>query len=114
MPWVGRPSAGAPLAARPLPPPACRPVHPRLGLPCVLPLAQTKQYKKGIKNADAILKKFPDHGETLAMKVGGEAGQQLLRVSTARLACSWGANPLAAGSCRRRRAAGRHPPRHAA
>ena len=30
---------------------------------------QTKQYKKGVKNADAILKKFPEHGETLAMKV---------------------------------------------
>ncbi|KAL4424899.1 hypothetical protein ABPG77_002122 [Micractinium sp. CCAP 211/92] len=29
---------------------------------------ETKQYKKGIKNADAILKKFPEHGETLAMK----------------------------------------------
>ena len=27
-----------------------------------------KQYKKGIKNADSILKKFPNHGETLAMK----------------------------------------------
>ena len=29
---------------------------------------ETKQYKKGIKAADAVLKKFPDHGETLAMK----------------------------------------------
>ncbi|KAJ0959684.1 hypothetical protein J5N97_000652 [Dioscorea zingiberensis] len=29
---------------------------------------ETKQYKKGLKAADAILKKFPDHGETLAMK----------------------------------------------
>ncbi|KAK3248425.1 N-alpha-acetyltransferase 16, NatA auxiliary subunit [Cymbomonas tetramitiformis] len=29
---------------------------------------ETKQYKKGIKAADQILKKFPDHGETLAMK----------------------------------------------
>ncbi|EYU21564.1 hypothetical protein ABFS82_09G099700 [Erythranthe guttata] len=29
---------------------------------------ETKQYKKGIKAADAILKKFPDHGETLSMK----------------------------------------------
>lgn len=27
-----------------------------------------KQYKKAIKQADAILKKFPKHGETLAMK----------------------------------------------
>lgn len=32
-------------------------------------ILQTKQYKKGIKTADAILKKFPEHGETLAMKV---------------------------------------------
>lgn len=39
--------------------------------PPALAAAQTKQYKKGIKNADAILKKFPDHGETLAMKVRG-------------------------------------------
>jgi peptide alpha-N-acetyltransferase len=29
---------------------------------------ETKQYKKGLKIADSILKKFPDHGETLAMK----------------------------------------------
>jgi tetratricopeptide (TPR) repeat protein len=29
---------------------------------------ETKQYKKGLKAADAILKKFPEHGETLAMK----------------------------------------------
>nr|GMC73322.1 N-alpha-acetyltransferase 15, NatA auxiliary subunit-like [Ipomoea batatas]GMC74948.1 N-alpha-acetyltransferase 15, NatA auxiliary subunit-like [Ipomoea batatas] len=29
---------------------------------------ETKQYKKGLKAAEAILKKFPDHGETLAMK----------------------------------------------
>ncbi|KAL2243403.1 N-terminal acetyltransferase A complex auxiliary subunit NAA15 [Sesamum indicum] len=29
---------------------------------------ETKQYKKGLKAADAILKKFPDHGETLSMK----------------------------------------------
>ena len=27
-----------------------------------------KQYKKGLKNADSILKKYPDHGETLAMR----------------------------------------------
>ena len=30
---------------------------------------ETKQYKKGLKAADTILKKFVDHGETLAMKV---------------------------------------------
>jgi len=29
---------------------------------------ETKQYKKGMKVADMVLKKFPDHGETLAMK----------------------------------------------
>ena len=29
---------------------------------------ETKQYKKGIKAADTILKKYPDHGETQAMK----------------------------------------------
>ncbi|KAM3699872.1 hypothetical protein ACJW30_05G058200 [Castanea mollissima] len=29
---------------------------------------ETKQYKKGLKAADAILKRFPEHGETLAMK----------------------------------------------
>lgn len=29
---------------------------------------ELKQHKKGIKAADAILKKFPNHGETLALK----------------------------------------------
>ncbi len=29
---------------------------------------ELKQYKKGIKNADQILKSHPNHGETLAMK----------------------------------------------
>jgi tetratricopeptide (TPR) repeat protein len=29
---------------------------------------ETKQYKKGIKSAETILKKYPNHGETLAMK----------------------------------------------
>lgn len=29
---------------------------------------ETKQYKKAIKQSDMILKKFPNHGETLAMK----------------------------------------------
>ncbi|KAM0933411.1 putative transferase [Dioscorea sansibarensis] len=28
----------------------------------------TKQYKKGLKAAAAILKKFPDHGDTLSME----------------------------------------------
>ena len=29
---------------------------------------EMKQYKKAVKQADLILKKFPNHGETLAMK----------------------------------------------
>lgn len=29
---------------------------------------EMKQYKKAIKQADTILKKFPNHGETLTMK----------------------------------------------
>jgi tetratricopeptide (TPR) repeat protein len=29
---------------------------------------EQKQYKKAIKQADAILRKYPNHGETLAMK----------------------------------------------
>ena len=31
-------------------------------------LYESKQLKKGVKTADQILKKYPDHGETLAMK----------------------------------------------
>lgn len=34
----------------------------------VVKFYENKQYKKAIKAADQILKKFPDHGETLAMK----------------------------------------------
>ncbi len=34
----------------------------------VVKLYEDKQYKKAIKTADQILKKYPDHGETLAMK----------------------------------------------
>ena len=29
---------------------------------------EMKQYKKAIKHADSILKKYPNHGETLCMK----------------------------------------------
>ena len=29
---------------------------------------ESKQYKKGLKNADLILRRFPNHGETLSMK----------------------------------------------
>lgn len=34
----------------------------------VVKFYESKQYKKGLKSADQILKKFPAHGETLAMK----------------------------------------------
>lgn len=34
----------------------------------VVRLYETKQLKKALKSADTILKRFPDHGETLAMK----------------------------------------------
>ncbi|KAL5521607.1 hypothetical protein ACEPAF_2355 [Sanghuangporus sanghuang] len=34
----------------------------------LLQLYETKQLKKGVKTADQILKKVPDHGETLCMK----------------------------------------------
>lgn len=34
----------------------------------VVKFYELKQYKKAIKQADIILKKFPNHGETLAMK----------------------------------------------
>lgn len=34
----------------------------------VVRLYETKQFKKAVKTADTILKKFPQHGETLAMK----------------------------------------------
>ena len=34
----------------------------------VVKFYETKQYKKAIKAADQVLKKYPDHGETLAMK----------------------------------------------
>ena len=29
---------------------------------------ESKQYKRGLKSAEQILKKFPEHGETLSMK----------------------------------------------
>lgn len=34
----------------------------------VVKLYETKQYKKALKTADLVLKKYPNHGETLAMK----------------------------------------------
>lgn len=34
----------------------------------VVKFYELKQYKKGLKNADAVLKRFPNHGETLCMK----------------------------------------------
>jgi N-alpha-acetyltransferase 15/16, NatA auxiliary subunit len=40
----------------------------KLTFKLVMKCYEQKQYKKGLKNADAILKKNKDHGETLAMK----------------------------------------------
>ncbi|KAI8800034.1 NMDA receptor-regulated protein 1-domain-containing protein [Cladochytrium replicatum] len=34
----------------------------------ILKFYEHKQYRKGLKNAEQILKKFPEHGETLVMK----------------------------------------------
>lgn len=34
----------------------------------VVKFYEQKQYKKGLKTADQILKKYPNHGETLALK----------------------------------------------
>ena len=34
----------------------------------VIKFYESKQYKKAIKNADLILKRYPNHGETLCMK----------------------------------------------
>ena len=34
----------------------------------VVKFYESKSYKKGLKNADQILKRFPSHGETLCMK----------------------------------------------
>eukprot|EP00581_Thalassiosira_minuscula_P017759 CAMPEP_0183722740 /NCGR_PEP_ID=MMETSP0737-20130205/14604_1 /TAXON_ID=385413 /ORGANISM="Thalassiosira miniscula, Strain CCMP1093" /LENGTH=974 /DNA_ID=CAMNT_0025952969 /DNA_START=188 /DNA_END=3112 /DNA_ORIENTATION=+ len=34
----------------------------------VVKFYESKQYKKGLKNADTILKRYPNHGETLCMK----------------------------------------------
>ena len=34
----------------------------------VVKFYESKQYKKGLKNADTILKRYPMHGETLCMK----------------------------------------------
>jgi hypothetical protein len=42
----------------------------------VVKFYESKQYKKAVKSADQILKKFPDHGETLAMKVRAPAARQ--------------------------------------
>ena len=34
----------------------------------VVKFYESKQYKTGLKNAETILKRFPNHGETLCMK----------------------------------------------
>ena len=46
---------------------------------------ETKQYKKGLKAADSILKKFADHGETLAMKVRPATHTHAVRSHTSTL-----------------------------
>ena len=57
-------AAGAP------PPPGAAPLPPKEAalFRSIVKYYETKQYKKGIKAADAVLKKVPEHGETLAMK----------------------------------------------
>lgn len=70
--WARRRHARAAAAA--CPPAACVPIAAAWAAARSFPV-QTKQYKKGIKNADTILKKFPEHGETLAMKVRRRLGR---------------------------------------
>jgi hypothetical protein len=49
---------------------------------------ESKQYKKAIKAADQILKKFPEHGETLAMKVCSSSRLVLPAAAAAALAAA--------------------------
>lgn len=47
----------------------------------VVKFYEAKSYKKGLKNADLILRRFPNHGETLCMKgliVNAMAGSRLV------------------------------------
>jgi hypothetical protein len=39
---------------------------------------ETKQYKKGLKAADAVLKKFPNHGGVRASGLCGLGGRRQL------------------------------------
>ncbi|KAK9448637.1 NMDA receptor-regulated protein 1-domain-containing protein [Limtongia smithiae] len=56
-------------ASRPeIPPNRLLPIKEANAFHEILKLYETRQYKKALKLADAILKKYPDHGETLAMK----------------------------------------------
>lgn len=55
----------------------------------VIKFYESKQYKKGLKNADAILRRYPDHGETLCMK-----GLIVNAVAASALS-PWGAPPEA-------------------
>eukprot|EP01135_Chromosphaera_perkinsii_P005803 Nk52_evm3s366 gene=Nk52_evmTU3s366 len=47
-----------------------KPLPPKEGalFKSILKYYETKQFKKGLKAAEQILKKFPEHGETLSMK----------------------------------------------
>ncbi|KAF8328455.1 NMDA receptor-regulated protein 1a [Cantharellus anzutake] len=44
------------------------PAREALSFKSVLQAYETRQWKRGLKTADQILKKYPDHGETLSMK----------------------------------------------
>lgn len=55
----------------------------------IIKLYEEKQYKRAVKTADGILKKVPDHSETLAMKamtLGQMPGHKQEAYETARLA----------------------------
>lgn len=62
----------------------------------VIKFYEGKQYKKGLKNADAILKRYPDHGETLCMK-----GLIVHAVAASALSL-WGAPEAKEGDARQR------------
>lgn len=62
MPPKGRPAAGATAGSSALP------AKERTLFARLIQEYETKKYKLGLKTADAILKKCPDHGETLCMK----------------------------------------------
>ena len=69
--WIHPTISGLQLSGTmmmPVPPGQVLPVKEQGLFKQVVKLYETKQYKKGLKAAEQLLKKFPDHGETLAMK----------------------------------------------